>query len=150
MAELIALDEAQLPAKKGERLSCKEVAPGVFALYTVTQIEADVTIDTFEVARVQDDGEKATPYADEAAAEISVDKHGRIWIAGYNVRDMIDKADDRDIDQTETAGQITRIDMSSAKVDALLGVTSVIARTDITYFPSGNLDTSTRSLVITP
>jgi len=140
---------AKLSSGKSVILSAEDIGGGVYALKTTANLSGDINITDVNVGIAEEDGVKAVLYSDEDVADISVDSHGRIWIAGYNIFDKIMNAPDRHIKQTENgSGQITRIDADSPTIDAELGST-IVARTDYTYYASGNVDEITRSLVIT-
>ena len=128
----------------------KVVGPDVNGQYRLavdTELN-DVTIENVEIAKAKADGELATPHSDGDSVALTVDKNGRLMIGGYNLFDAIVNADDAVSTHTEdpVTFEITRIDVTSAKIDALIG-SAKIARTDFTWKASGNPDVISRDVV---
>lgn len=96
-------------------------ADGLYKLETTATI-GDVTIDSVDIGICEDDSKKAVKYTNGSAAELSVDKDGKLWLAGYNLFDQIENEEDAVTEFSYNVdGDVEYIKTTSAIIDATLG-----------------------------
>jgi len=128
-------------------VSGEDLGGGEVALKTTATISGGITIGEVDVAKCEDDAQKSTPYANEAVADISVDKHGRTWTLPQDLETAIMEAGDvsTDFAYVGTTEKIDYILYTSARWNSLLSISKRV-REAFTYDTSDRVTNISRTI----
>jgi hypothetical protein len=144
MPELIAI----LSTGKQVRLTAEQVSPGVYALKTTATLSGSVTIGEVDIGLVDRDGKLGTLLTDATADHLTIDRNGRLWIAGMNVADAIINAEDVVVSYAYTGDDLTKVTYVSALWRTYSGQPTLRVE-EVLAYGSGKLSSVTRSVLAT-